>query len=298
LGQLVEAELLYQRGIPPQARYIFKHALIQETAYESLLKSWRPQLHQRVAQVLEEQFPETTETQPDLLAHHYTGAGLTKQAIEYWQKAGEQAKGRSANQEAVVHLSKGLELLKTLPETPELIQQELTLQIALGVPLIAIKGYTAPEVERTYTRARESCQQVGETPQLFPVLWGLWAFYLVRGELQIAYKLAEQFLRLAQSVRDPAFLLEAHRAVGVILFYLGELVPAREHLEQGIALYDPQQHRSHALLYGFDPKVICLSHMGHVLWVLGYPDQALKRSLQALTLAQELSHLPRAWLRL
>ena len=152
--------------------------------------------------------------------------------------------------EAIGHLTKGLELLKTLPDTPERTQQELTLQIALGAPLIATKGYAAPEVERAYTRARELCQQVGETPQLFPVLWGLWKFYLVRAELQTARELGEQLLSLAQSVQDPALLLEAHHALGWTLFLSGEFASAREHLEQGIALYDPQQHRSHAFLYG------------------------------------------------
>ena len=204
--KLVEAELLYQRGLPPQARYLFKHALIQDTAYQSLLKSTRQQYHQQIAQVLEERFPETTETQPELLAHHYTEAGLIAQAIPYWQQAGQRAIERSANVEAISHLTKGLELLKTLPDTPERVQQELTLQITLGVPLMATKGYAAPEVESAYTRARELCQQVGETPQLFPVLWGLWLFYFVRGELQTARELGEQLLSLAQSVQDPALL--------------------------------------------------------------------------------------------
>ena len=173
LKQLVEVELVYQRGLAPQATYLFKHALIQDTAYHSLLKSKRQQYHQQIAQVLEERFPETKETQPELLAHHYTEAGLIAQAIPYWQKAGQRATQRSANMEAIAHLTKGLELLKTLPDTPERTQQELTLQLALGAPLMATKGYAAPEVDRAYTRARELCQQMGETPQLFPVLWGL-----------------------------------------------------------------------------------------------------------------------------
>src|SRR5206468_7149465 len=198
LAQLVEAELLYQRGLPPQVRYIFKHTLVQDAAYQSLLKSKRQQYHQQIAQVLEEQFPETKETQPELLAHHYTEAGLIAQAIPYWQRAGQKAAQRSANVEAISHLTKGLRLLKTLPDTPERAQQELTLQIALGGPLMAAKGYTAPEVETAYIRARDLCQQVGETPQLFFVLRGLEAFYLVRGQLQRAHELGEQLLTLAQ----------------------------------------------------------------------------------------------------
>src|SRR5262249_42388679 len=151
------AELLYQRGLPPQATYLFKHALIQDAAYQSLLKSRRQQYHQHIAQVLEERFPETKETQPELLAHHYTEAALIAQAIPYWQKAGWRAIQRSANTEGISHLTRGLELLKTLPDTPEHTQQELALQTTLGPVLIATKGYAAPEVEKTYTRARELC---------------------------------------------------------------------------------------------------------------------------------------------
>ena len=194
LAQLVEAELLYQRGLPPQTRYLFKHALIQETAYHSVLKSKRQQYHTRIAQVLEERFPETQETQPELLAHHYTEAGLVAQAIPYWQSAGQRASRRSAHVEAIGHLTKGLELLKTLPDTPERAQQELMLQIALGASLQATKGFAAPEVEQAYTRARELCQQMGETPQLFPVLWDWAVLYCVRGEYKTARELAEQLL--------------------------------------------------------------------------------------------------------
>ena len=182
LQQLVDAELLYRRGVPPQATYLFKPALIQDAAYQSLLKSARQQYHQRIAQVLEGRFPETAETQPELLAHHYTEAGLLRQAIPCWQRAGQHAIERSANVEAISHLTKGLELLKGLPDTPDRAPQELILQTTLGVPLATTTGFAAPEVERVYARARELCRQVGETPQLFPVLAGLWRFYLVRGE--------------------------------------------------------------------------------------------------------------------
>jgi class 3 adenylate cyclase/predicted ATPase len=290
LRQLVEAELVYQRGLPPHATYLFKHALIQDTAYQSLLKSRRQQLHQQIAQVLAEQFPETVETQPELLAHHYIEAGLKEQAIPYWQKAGQRASQRSANVEAIVHLSKGLELLKMQPDTTERSQQELRLQLALGVPLMATKGYSAPEVEQTYARSRELCQQSGETPQLFPALFGLVAFHLVRGEFQTARDLSEQLLRLAQSVQEPALLVSARHALGQALFFQGELVSAREHLARGIAVYDPQQHHSLALLYGTDPGAHCLLFIAQVLWHLGYPDQALKRVYEALSLAQKFAH--------
>jgi class 3 adenylate cyclase/predicted ATPase len=291
LTKLVEAEVLYQRGLPPQARYLFKHALIQDAAYQSLLKSTRQQYHQQIAHVLEKQLPETRDAQPELLAHHYTAAGLIAQAIPYWQQAGQRAAQRSANVEAIAHLTKGLALLKIIPDTLERTQQELRLQIILGAPLMATKGWAAPEVGKAYTRARELCQQVGETSQLFPVLWGLWVFSLVRAELQTARELGEQLLTLAQSAQDPALLLEAHHALWVTLLYRGELLPARAHMEQGIALYDPQQHRALAFLYGsHDPAMCCQSSAAVALWLLGYPEQALESMHDGLTRAQELSH--------
>jgi len=292
LARLVEAELLYQRGVPPRATYTFKHALVQDAAYHSLLVSTRQRHHQRIARVMVERFPAEAETRPEFVAHHYTAAGRPGEAIPFWQAAGRRAVERTAHTEAIAHFTKALAALDHLPDSAGRAQQELTLQIALGAPLIAVKGFAAPEVQKAYGRARELCQQVGETPQLFPVLWGLYAFHLVRAELQTTRDIAEKFLSLAQSVQNSALLVEAHRAVGVTLFYLGELLLAREHLQEGIALYDPHQHRSHAFVYGFDPKVICLSHIGHVLWVLGYPDQALKRSVEAVTLAQGLAHTP------
>jgi TOMM system kinase/cyclase fusion protein len=290
LSQLVAAEFLYQQGLPPQATYRFKHALIQDAAYQSLLRSTRQQYHQLIAQVLEAQFPETATTQPELLAQHYTEAGLNAQAIPYWQQAGQRANQRSAHAEAMAYLGTGLELLKSLPDTPERAQQELGLQVALGPALMAARGFAAPEVLHAYARARELCQQVGETTEIFPVLWGLWRFYFVRAEHQTARELAEQCLNLAQRVQDPALLLVAHHAVGGTACFLGEVALARAHLEQGLALYDPQEHHMLAFRYGHDFKIWCLSYVAWPLWLLGYPDQALTRSKEAITLAQELSH--------
>jgi predicted ATPase len=291
LTKLVEAEILYQRGVGEQSRYFFKHALIQDTAYQSLLKSTRLQYHQQIARVLEERFPDIKANQPELLAHHYTEANLIEQAIPYWQQAGQKAIERSASVEAISHLTRGLELLKTFPETQERAQQELMLQLTLGVPLQAAKGISTPEVERVYSRARELCRQIGETSQLFPALWGLWAFYLVRAEHEKAHELGEQLLTVAQSARDSAFLLQAHYALGVTLVNLGKFTLAREHFEQSLVLYDLQQHRFQAFRYGaFDPKAAALSFLALVLWVLGYPDQALQRSQEALVFAHDLSH--------
>jgi class 3 adenylate cyclase/predicted ATPase len=289
LRQLVEAELMYQRGLPPQAIYFFKHALIQDAAYQSLLKSTRQQYHQQIAQVLEEQFLDTKETQPELLAHHYTEAGLIERAIPHWQWAGQHAAQRSAYVEAVHHLTQGLELLKRLPDTPERVQQELRFQIALGAALFAGKGYTVLEVEKAYTRARELCEQLGETTQLVPVLWRLVVFYFGRGEVQTAHELAKQMMQLAQSIQDRFLLSVAHDALGWTLFVLGELTSARTHLEQGIALYDPQTYPRFTLGTP-NPRVDCLNYVSWTLWYLGYPDQALQRSQEALVVATDQSH--------
>jgi predicted ATPase len=227
LSKLVEAEILYQRSVGQQTRYFFKHALIQDTVYQSLLKSTRQQYHQQIARILEERFAETKETQPELLAHHYTEAGLSTQAIPYWQQAGQRAIQRSTYVEAISHLTRGLEVLKALPDTPERAQQELTLQLTLGDALVTVKGYTAPDVGKTVTRARELSQQLGETLQLFPVLFRLALFYINRGELQTTRDLSEQLMRLAQSVQDRYLLSVAHMALGCTLFLLGEMVSAR-----------------------------------------------------------------------
>jgi predicted ATPase len=290
LRRLVEAELVYQRGLPPQTTYAFKHALIQDAAYASLLKSTRQQYHQRIAQVLETQFPETVEHQPELLAHHCTEAGLYEQAIEYWRKAGEQAVQRFAYMEGIAHLTKGLEHLRALSDTPERIQQELALLNTLGPALMAMKGHAAPEVESTYARARVLCRQVEDSPQLFTVLIGLRLFYMTRGELQTACEVGEHLLQVAQRQHDTSLLVEAHRALGHNMLTLGELQLARSYMEQGMALYDPYQHHSHAFLYGQDPAVACRGMVAFTLWLLGCPDQALQRSEEALTLAQELAH--------
>jgi predicted ATPase len=290
LGQLVGAELLYQRGRPPRAKYMFKHALIQGAAYASLLKRTRQQYHQQIARMLEAEFPETVEAEPELVAHHYTEAGLNEQAVGYYHQAGKRATQRSAHVEAINHLTKGLEVLMALPDTLERARQELDLQITLGPVLMAVKGQSSPDTERAYARARELCHQVGETPQLFPALYGLFRFHMVRAELQTARELAEQLYSLAQHVQDPSLLLEAHRVLGQTMFWLGEMAPARAHLEQGMALYDSKHHRSHAFVYGQDPGIACRSFAVMPIWVLGYPEQALQSIRESLILAQELTH--------
>jgi class 3 adenylate cyclase/predicted ATPase len=287
LAQLVGAELLYQRGRPPRARYIFKHALIQDAAYQSLLKSTRQQLHMHIAQVLEAQFPAICTAEPEVLAHHYTEATLHEQAGAYWQRAGERAVARSANIEAIAHFTRGLEALTALPESAERSERELTLQLALGRSWMASKGYAAPEVEHVYARAQELCRQMGDTPRVPQVLLGLGTFYLVRGAFQTARDLDEQCLSLVQRFHDTERLQQAHLALGTASFHLGALVRSREHLEQSIALHTPRQSHVRAVQ---DPGVAGQAYAAWVLWVLGYPTQALEKSYSAIALADKLSH--------
>jgi class 3 adenylate cyclase/tetratricopeptide (TPR) repeat protein len=281
------AELVYVRGIPPDAVYQFKHALIRDAAYEALLRSRRRELHSRIAEVLVQQFPDRVASAPELLAHHYTEAGLVEQAIPCWQRAGQRAVEHSANTEAISHFSKGLELLKSTPDSTERIERELGLQMALGVTLMAIKSQGALEAGKAYTRALELCRQLGETPRLFPVLGALSVFYLAQGELRTAGDLVEQLLRLARNLQTPRLLQVAHFGMGVVLFSFGELLDSRAHLERAISLYDPQKRRFPAFQ---DPGVGALCTAALLLWALGYPEQALKRTRESLRLAQELSH--------
>ena len=289
LSRLVEAELVYQRGLPPQSTYVFKHALIQDTAYESLLRSTRQGYHRRIATVLEERFPETAENQPELLAHHYSEAGLAEPAVAYWQRAGQRASERSAMLEAIRHFIRGLELLQTLPDTAERAQLELRLQTVLASAYIAVKGMSAWEVEHAYSRAYALCQQVRDTPQLIPVLQGLRRFYNARADYQQVRALGEQLLQLAQSLNDPVAFVEGRLSLGLLLWPLGELRESRTHLEEGIARHDPQQHRAIAH-HGRDPGILGRYMVAMVLWALGYSSQAMQQSHDAITLAQELSH--------
>jgi predicted ATPase len=291
LDQLVAAELVYRRGTPPDVTYSFKHALVQDAAYGALLKSRRQHLHARIAQVMEEQFPEIVETQPELLAQHYTGAGLTEQAILYWEKAGERASQGSANAEAIERISKALELLETVPETPERIRRELALQTRLGPAVHAVKGFASPDAETVYNRARELCARVADCPQLlFSTLRGLWLFHMLRARHDAAYEFAGQMLALAQEEQSPAFHVEACKSLGQSRFYLGEFVAAATQLEDAVRLYNPEQHRTHAVLYGADPAVGAGVYAAWTLWCLGHLDQSLAKRQEALARARQMGH--------
>ena len=282
---------LYERARGEEPVYVFKHALTQDVVYDSLLTTRRQRLHAVAGRALERLYPDWLVERSEELARHYTEAGLNEQAVSYWHKAGQRAAmERSAHVEALAHLRQGLELLKTLPETSERTQREVDMLIALGASLLAVKGYAAAEVGETYTYARQLCEHLNDPHQVFPVLRGLWNYYHARAELLTAHALSEQLLTLAQQVQDPGMLIAAHRALGSTLFYLGAATDAHTHFAQGISLYDPQQFRASALLYGEDAGVVCHSFAAWTLWYVGYPDQGLARNDEAVILAQQSAH--------
>jgi predicted ATPase len=290
LRRLVDAELLFQRGTPPDARYTFKHALLQDAAYESLLKGKRQRLHGRIANALEGRFPERTRAEPELLAHHYTEADLAEQAIAYWQKAGDRALERSANVEAAAHLTKGLELFAALPDSGERAQEELALQAPLASALTAAKGYAAPETGSVLMRARELCREVGDTLQMFEVLYGVWNYFYVAGDLHAGLELAEECFELVRLEGKRTRLVAAHSMLGQTLTSLGRFDTAQDHLEKSIALYEPEEDRSLGLVYGEDPGILSLGYLTFPLWVKGFPEQTIARSHETLEKAEWASH--------
>ncbi|WP_418160169.1 AAA family ATPase [Benzoatithermus flavus] len=290
LAQLCEAELIFRRGTPPEATYTFKHALVQDAAYRSLLRGWRQQLHARIVEALEQHFPDRCEAEPEVLAQHCARARLVGKAVRYWLRAGELAIRRSAMAEAIAQLRTGLGLLEDLPDDRERASLELDLQIALGVASMGAQGWAAPEAGRANARALELCDRIGATAQLWPVLYGQWVFHAVRAEHAAARALGEELLRRAREHRDVPATVVAHRILGSGAFWRGEPVTAHEHLERALALYDPSQHRSLAFLYVQDPRVAALSGLAWALFVLGYPGQAWSHSGEALGAARAFGH--------
>jgi predicted ATPase len=291
LDHLQAAEFIYETRLFPDLEYTFKHALTHEVAYGSLLQDRRRVLHARIVEAIEKLYSDRLAEQVELLAHHAFRGELWEKAVDYLHQAGKKAASRSATREAIAYFEQALDVIKHLPEDKQTIEKAINIRVDLGPTLISMKGFGATEVEENYTCARVLCGQFGETPQLFPVLWGLARMHDVRGELRVGRELSEQLLRLAHGAQEPALLLEAHHGSWANLSLLGELIAARTHVEQGFALYDPQKHKHHAFLYGgHDPGVCCGGHAAEVLGLLGYPDQALRRSQDALALARELSH--------
>jgi predicted ATPase len=264
LAQLVTAELIFQRGAPPDAEYIFKHALVQDAAYSTLLRSRRQQIHTRIARTLEEGFPDVA-ARPALLAHHFTEAGLIEKAVGYWLKAGQQSVGRSAMTEAVAQLQRGLDMLNRLPAVSDSQTVELDLLIALGPALIATTGYSAPDVGETFKRARVLAEQIGRSDYLVPLLYSQWAYHLVRSEHKFALALAEQMEDFGEVQNDIAALLQGRFLHGIVRFFLGEFVAARALFEQCHRLSDPAHRAVYAALTAEDPHVVMLAYLALTL---------------------------------
>ncbi|MET4218162.1 class 3 adenylate cyclase/predicted ATPase/tRNA A37 threonylcarbamoyladenosine biosynthesis protein TsaE [Bradyrhizobium sp. LB14.3] len=291
LDRLMQAGLLFRNGIPPHATYLFKHALVQDTAYGSLLRDRRHALHARIARALEETFPDVAAIQPEVLAHHFTEAELAEKAIAYWLAAGQRAAERSAHAESVAHLYKGLALVKRVADPVERARRELALQLVLAPVLFATKSYSAPEVEQAYLRARDLCQQAGDGAQLFAVNWGLWLIYQQRCEFKRARGLLDGLFEVARQSADRALLLQAHHAAWTTLVHLPELTACRTHLEAGLALYRPDAHRAHMFLYGGHDAAVCNRYTSAAaLWSLGFPEQARATAHEAVSMARGLSH--------
>jgi class 3 adenylate cyclase/predicted ATPase/ribosomal protein L40E len=291
LTRLQAAEFLYETSLFPDLEYTFKHALTHEVAYGSLLHERRRAFHARIVESIERLYPDRLIEQVERLAHHALRGDLWEKGVEYLHQAGKKAAARSANSEAIAYFEQALDALKRLPESRHTIEKAIDIRIDLGPTVISKGGFGGTDVEENYTKARELCEGLGNTPRLFPVLWGLARFHDVRGDYKVGRELGEQLLTLAQASGDSGLLLQAHHELWANLSAVGELVAARTHLEQGFTLYDRHAHRDHALLYGgHDPGACCGYHAAQVLWLLGYPDQALRRSRESLTLARDLFH--------
>jgi tetratricopeptide (TPR) repeat protein len=272
------------------SRYQFRHILFQQYLYQNLDELEKTYLHEAVGNALESLYGDQASQVATQLAHHFRRAGVTAKAVSYLLQASQQAVGLGAYPEAITQLNQGLELLETMPDSAPRARQELSLQLILGSVLQASAGHSHPAAGRALRRAKALCDQVGDTGQSFRVLWLLGLYYRWQGDLQTSHQLGTQLLELTARSNDPSQLMLAHWAVAWDLLGLGELVAARAHLEQALAMYDPQQHQALAFRFGLDPGVMTLGHLSLTLWLLGYPDQALARSEVASSLARQLNH--------
>ena len=295
LERLAEADILLVQGLPPESDYRFKHALIQDAAYENLLKSRRQVLHRRVGEVLRDHFAASAAAEPELLAHHFTQAGLIEAAIEWWGKAGQRSLERSALVEAVEQFTRALDQIATLPATPALRREQIKLQVALITPLIHVKGYAAPETKAAAERARlliEQAEALGEPPEdpllLFSVLYSFWVANYSGVQWRCRRELAAQFLALAEKQGATVPLMVGHRLMGTSLLFTGDIAEGRAHFDQAIALYDPAEHRPLATRFGQDTRVSALSYRSWALWLLGYPEAALADADHAVKDAREI----------
>jgi class 3 adenylate cyclase/tetratricopeptide (TPR) repeat protein len=292
LDRLSEAGLVFRRGLPAKANLLFKHALVRDAAYSSLLRGQRQQLHARIAASLENQFPEVATMQPEVVAQHCVEAGSIEKATSYWLRAGQRAAQRSATTESVAHFTKGIDALARLPAAPQRDRQELRFRLALGPALIATRGWNSAEAEASYRRALTLCEELGEQRDRFDALWGLW-LTVGTSDLRPAQTLVTELSLIADRLGDNAFRLQAHHAGWATFSFLGELERARDHMREGLRIYDPEKHKDHALNYGgHDPGVCAKGQDSVALWLLGYPDQAARSADEAMALAQSLKHIP------
>jgi predicted ATPase len=287
LDQLTNSGLVFRRGTPPDAIYTFKHALVQDAAYDSLLRSRRKLLHKLVAETLEQRFPELVKDQSEVVAHHYTSAGINQKAIPYWLKAGEQAITQFANSEAINHLDKGLNLLVDLPEDDERSRNEIAFQTRKGMALQSARGFSTPEVSETFTRAQELCRQVGDTDYTFAVYLGLWLYYEMRAEYEPAMRIAEEALAKARASQDAAELMVGEGLVGGVALANGDFDRGLRESLAGALLYDHEKHRDLALVYGHNPAATCLDWASWLLWLTGHPDQFLAQNGRVIRLVRE-----------
>ena len=297
LDRLAQSGLLLRQGVPPHASYLFKHALVQDTAYGTLLREPRRALHARIADVLENQFTDIAESQPELLARHYAEAGQVEKAAAFWGKAGQRSLARSALVEATEQLRRALDLIATLPGTPARRREEIKLQVALITPLLHVSGYAAPETRAAVERARlliEQAEALGEPPEdpllLFSVLYGFWVANLVAFNGDVMRELAVQFLALADKQSATAPRMVGHRLMGLSLLHIGDIANARTHLDRAFALYDAAEHRPLATRFGQDVGAATLCWRSLALWLLGYPQAALADTEHALKVAREIGH--------
>ena len=290
LSLLEQADIIYRVGISPFVRFAFKHVLLRDAIYDSLLRSKRQQIHADIAAILERDFPELAENQPEVLAFHYQEAGNHQLAIRCWFKSGQRALAHSANVEAIANLRKTLRLLNALPETPERIKQEIDIQLALGIPLIAVQGYASAETREAFSRARTLCLKLGNIPEYFQALFGLWGHSWMSGKNDDALRMADEFLSRSQALSDPVLPIVAHRVMGSTLLTVGDFQSSANHFEETIKLSHSKGKQPLYNLYMVEPQVASLLLLSWDMWFLGYPDQSLSRVSEALALAQELSH--------
>ncbi|HLL81812.1 MAG TPA: hypothetical protein VK420_04135, partial [Longimicrobium sp.] len=290
LESLEDAGLVERKGSGEESRFTFRHTLIQETAHHSLLRKRRQQYHLQLARLLLEERKETAEAQPELVAHHFAEGGSVEQAVEFFERAGLRANQRSAHLDAVSHYSRALQLVQGLPESPARHRREVGLRIALGGPLMAVRGYAHPEVERVYRRARELCRFASEDAQLIPALMGLWQYYIVAGDLLASRELAEQLTALARAKGDETARVLAYRALSTTEHLQGEPAACLVHSLEGLALYQISKHRAVALKVGQDPGVAMAMYAGWSGWMMGRADDALRYAKEGTALGRQLDH--------